>query len=356
METQREAGGRQQRKVVVPIRTGEAAVPAASEQRRPGHRTVAVALVAATVIAGSAFASPQIRRFVATAVGTVTGDTHSEAAGQDAEGPPATGAPSGQPGAAGTAGTSPSPSPDGTTDPSPGPVVEPRPPGVPHGGVLAPEAPSSLTANANSSSQIDLVWADVEGESGFRVERSSDGAGGWSTVGQTGPGETSWSDGGLSQGTTYYYRVVATNVAGDSPPSNTASATTSIDPASPTTVTAVASSPTQIDLEWTDVANETGYRLERSDGSGGWTTVATTGQDVTSSSDTGLTPGTTYSYRVFATNAAGDSPASDVASATTPPDPGPDGEDATSPPDPPDTESGDPDRVAAMALLAIGVE
>jgi fibronectin type 3 domain-containing protein len=218
--------------------------------------------------------------------------------------------------------------------------------------VLAPAAPSSLTASASSSSEVDLLWADVDGESGFRVERSSDGAGGWSAVGETGPGGTSWSDGGLSQGTTYYYRVVATNLGGDSPPSNVASATTSIDPASPTTVTAVASSPTQIDLEWTDVANETGYRLERSDGSGGWTTVATTGQDVTSSSDTGLTPGTTYAYRVFAMNAAGDSPASEVASATTPPDPGPDGEGATSPPDVP----GGGDLGAAMASERVRVE
>jgi hypothetical protein len=338
METGREAAGRRGRSVVVvPIRSGEATVPAASEPRRPRHRTLAVALVAATVFAGTAFASsPQIRRFVATAIGTVTGTTQTEAGGQDAEGSqPAPGDPSDHSGVAGT-----------------GPVVEPRPPGVPHGGVLAPAAPSSLTANASSSSQVDLVWADVDDENGFRVERSSDGAGGWSPVGQTGPGGTAWSDDGLSQGTTYYYRVVATNLGGDSPPSNVASATTSIDPASPTTVTAVAASPTQIDLEWTDVANETGYRLERSDGSGGWTTVATTGQDVTSSSDTGLTPGTTYSYRVFATNAAGDSPASEVASATTPPDPGPDGEGETSPPDPP--ESADPGT--AMASKRMGVE
>jgi hypothetical protein len=266
METEREAGRQGRGVVVVPIRSGEAVVPAVGESRRPRHRTLAVALVAATVFAGTAFASsPQIRRFVATAIGTVTGTTQTEAAGQDTEGQPAAGDPSDQPGVAGSGARSPSP--DGTTDPSPGPVVEPRPPGVPHGGVLAPTAPSSLTANASSSSQVDLVWGDVDGENGFRVERSSDGAGGWSAVAETGPGGTSWSDGGLSQGTTYYYRVVATNVAGDSPPSNVASATTSIDPASPTTVTAIASSPTQIDLEWTDVANETGYRLERSDGS-----------------------------------------------------------------------------------------
>nr|MDP9327720.1 fibronectin type III domain-containing protein [Actinomycetota bacterium] len=45
--------------------------------------------------------------------------------------------------------------------------------------------------------------------------------------------------------------------------------------------------------------------------------IATTGQDVTSYSDAGLPSGTTFYYRVFATNGGGDSAPSDVASATT---------------------------------------
>ncbi|HYT77700.1 MAG TPA: fibronectin type III domain-containing protein [Actinomycetota bacterium] len=91
-------------------------------------------------------------------------------------------------------------------------------------------------------------------------------------------------------------------------------------PPSPSGLTAVAASPTEIDLTWADVTAETGYRVERSlDGSTDWTTVATTGQDLTTQSDTGLSPGTTYYYRVFATNGGGDSSASDVALALTNP-------------------------------------
>jgi titin len=37
---------------------------------------------------------------------------------------------------------------------------------------------------------------------------------------------TSWTWWGASPNTTYYFRVVASNAAGDSDPSNTASATT----------------------------------------------------------------------------------------------------------------------------------
>jgi hypothetical protein len=82
-------------------------------------------------------------------------------------------------------------------------------------------------------------------------------------------------------------------------------------------VTAVATLDT-IALTWTDVADETGYRVERSpDGTTGWTELATTGQDVTTYVNATLSPDTTYFYRVIATNDGGDSPASNVASATT---------------------------------------
>jgi titin len=129
---------------------------------------------------------------------------------------------------------------------------------------------------------------------------------------------TSALDSELLAGTTYYYRIFATNVVRESDPSGVVSATTSVDPASPTTVTASSSSPTQVDLTWTDVADETGYRVERSyDGVTGWMTVGTTGKDVTTFSDTGLPPSTTVYYRVFATNAGGDSAPSDVVRVTT---------------------------------------
>lgn len=51
-----------------------------------------------------------------------------------------------------------------------------------------------------------------------------------------------------------------------------------------------------------------------------WTTIATTGQDVTVYTDAGLAAGTTYWFRVFVENDAGDSPASNVAAATTAPE------------------------------------
>jgi len=100
----------------------------------------------------------------------------------------------------------------------------------------------------------------------------------------------------------------------------------------PTGFTATAVSQTQIDLSWTDGNDETSYRIERPAG----TTIYTTGADITSQSDTGLTCATTYTYYLIAVNDNGDDSLSATASATTsacpvtpPPSPPP------SPPPPP---------------------
>ena len=78
-------------------------------------------------------------------------------------------------------------------------------------------------------------------------------------------------------------------------------------------------STTQINLLWTDnSSDETGFKIERKTGAGGtYAQIATVGASVTSYSNTGLTPGTTYFYRVRATNASGDSAYSNEASTTT---------------------------------------
>jgi hypothetical protein len=92
-------------------------------------------------------------------------------------------------------------------------------------------------------------------------------------------------------------------------------------PAAPTGLTAAAVSSSQINLAWTDNANnETGFKIERCQGAGcsNFAQIATTGANVTTFSNTGLTASTSYSYRVRATNLGGDSAYSNTASATTP--------------------------------------
>jgi hypothetical protein len=96
-------------------------------------------------------------------------------------------------------------------------------------------------------------------------------------------------------------------------------------PPAPAGLTAAAgASSRRVDLAWSaggdpDDANAAaGFAVERSDDGGAtWARVATVGEGVTSYAATGLAPATAYRFRVRASNAAGDSPYSGVAAATT---------------------------------------
>ena len=84
------------------------------------------------------------------------------------------------------------------------------------------------------------------------------------------------------------------------------------------TLTVGAVGDTSVTLNWNDLANETGYRLEaRVGASGNWSEIATPGANATSFQHTGLTVGTTIFYRLRAFNTVGTSPFSAEVSATT---------------------------------------
>ncbi|MDE1728754.1 MAG: fibronectin type III domain-containing protein [Thaumarchaeota archaeon] len=93
-------------------------------------------------------------------------------------------------------------------------------------------------------------------------------------------------------------------------------------PSQPTSLTASVVSSTEIDLSWTAPANSggtqsPGYKIGRStDGGSTWSTSVTSISSTTFA-DVGLTPNTTYMYRVYAVNQAGPSIPSNVISAVT---------------------------------------
>src|SRR5205814_1433258 len=143
--------------------------------------------------------------------------------------------------------------------------------------LLAPV--TGVLATGVSTSQIDLTWNDTSGESAYRIERSLNGTT-WALITTTAADASSYSDMSLAAGTTYYYRVRAVNAGGNSlVTANTAGITVPLG----TTLTVLAVSSTQIKLSWLNVLGEAGYRIEcSSDGSSGWSLVATTAANVLS--------------------------------------------------------------------------
>ena len=155
-------------------------------------------------------------------------------------------------------------------------------------------APTNVKATAGDK-QIKLTWTAVSGATKYRVQRLNDSK--WGTIATV--STNSYTNTGLTNGTKYSYRVLA---SADGSAWSGTSAVASATPAAavkvsvPTNVKATAGDK-QVKLTWTAVSGATQYRVQRLNGST-WGTIATVSTN--SYTNTGLTNGTKYSYRVLA--------------------------------------------------------
>jgi Bacterial Ig-like domain (group 3)/Fibronectin type III domain len=176
--------------------------------------------------------------------------------------------------------------------------------------VSPPAAPTDLTATAGAG-QVTLSWSGSAGATSYNVY-SYNGSN-WVAIQSV--GGTSTTVTGLTDGTTYSYYVTAVGSGGESGASNQVSATPEAPvtvPAPPTNLTAMAGAG-QVALSWSGSAGATSYNVYSYNGSN-WVAIQSVGG--TSTTVTGLTDGTTYSYYVTAVDSAGESGASNEVSAT----------------------------------------
>jgi hypothetical protein len=188
--------------------------------------------------------------------------------------------------------------------------------------VIAMYAPSDLAVNVVSQSQINLSWLDnSSNEQGFMIERADSPTGTFTQVGFVNANVTTFSDlTDLVANTTYCYRVASVDAGGNySAYTATVCGTTlPVVPVSPSNLVAIANAQTVINLTWADNStDELGFIISRSMGVQGFVTIDTVAANTTNYSSTGLTANTSYSYKVVAYHAGGNSPASNIATATT---------------------------------------
>ncbi len=170
-----------------------------------------------------------------------------------------------------------------------------------------PDAPDNLDAIVESDSEIFLEWDEVDDAEKYYIYRSknSTSTSNFKKIATTNDPE--YTDSGLSANTKYYYMVKAHSDDGTSDYSSKKYATTYA-LATPQNLEATADGTDTIDLTWNAVVGADDYYIYRAENSTDPDDFDQVGDDPvagTSYSDTGLTAGTKYYYKIKAHKTAG---------------------------------------------------
>ena len=109
---------------------------------------------------------------------------------------------------------------------------------IPAGSTLsAPSAPTGLAATVGNGT-VNLTWNASGGATSYVVKRGLASSGPFAAIATLGTSPTSYTDSGLTNGTTYYYVVSGANSAGSSPNSAVLAATPLVPPTFTSSATA----------------------------------------------------------------------------------------------------------------------
>lgn len=182
----------------------------------------------------------------------------------------------------------------------------------------APSVPTSLTATGGSG-LVTLSWTASSGSTPITYSIYRGTSSGSEALLTSNVSSTTYADSSVTNGTTYYYVVTASNSVGISSKSSEVSATpapAATAPSVPTGLSATGGTGA-VSLSWSGSAGTTPitYNIYRGTSSGGESLLASN-LTSTSYTDTGVTNGTTYYYQVTATNSVSTSARSAQVSAT----------------------------------------
>jgi hypothetical protein len=177
-----------------------------------------------------------------------------------------------------------------------------------------PSAPRSPVATAGDTT-VQLTWTQPSTSggaaiNGYSVQRAASSTGTWSTVATLAATARAWTNAGLVNGTRYYFRVRAHNVAGWGAASPTVSAVPHAAASPPSAPQSLAwtSGDGSVTVSWSAPVNSGGaavdaYEVQLSLDDVAWSLLPSTTQTNLTAMD--LENGTQYYVRVRAHNAAG---------------------------------------------------
>jgi fibronectin type 3 domain-containing protein len=186
-----------------------------------------------------------------------------------------------------------------------------------------PETPENLQASDVGAMSLTITWLDrSDNESGFEIDRSLNDDFTEADTFNADVNETRFEDDQLTPETLYYYRVRAVNQVGASswcqPLTVETTPVPATPPDAPSDLKAEAVSANRIEVTWTDNSDdEDGFTLMGSINGTTFETLHTTDGNVQTFTHDGLSPRTTYYYKVSAFNTAGASDETPVAEART---------------------------------------
>ncbi|KAF0245555.1 MAG: hypothetical protein FD180_1526 [Planctomycetota bacterium] len=184
----------------------------------------------------------------------------------------------------------------------------------------SPATPTGLVATGGNES-VTLVW-DANAETDlkqYNVYRFDEGTSTYVKIASVLAGTLTYLDGGLTNGTTYSYKLSAEDLSLNESALSAAVSATPKTPA-PTGLTHTGSTYNSISLLWSPVSGASSYNLWRAATPGGpYASVSASPIVTTTYTDTGLSSGTYY-YVVSAVPATGDESgySGEIAAATTP--------------------------------------
>ncbi|UTW67761.1 fibronectin type III domain-containing protein [bacterium SCSIO 12643] len=151
---------------------------------------------------------------------------------------------------------------------------------------LAPSTPVNISANPTSHNSVQLSWSPSIGANSYKIYNCNGTLIGTSNT-------NNYTHNGLTQLTTYTYRIKAFNSGGGSPNSNCVSTLTPI--ATPTGLTSIDVDEDFVELEWNPVSGASYYEIYNCNGN-----LIQSNINATSTFVSNLTSGNYYSFKVRA--------------------------------------------------------